>query len=313
MGRGSRHSKNAGTMGCEGQTYNERRKLCFGTVQERLGAEAQKDFDACALSLRFAVDPVCTPEGVLYSREAILENILFQKKQIARALGAWKAQEEDKADKARQEDASKKEEILTNFHQQNHAAGKWEDVANPGEIVVTDAGAGATSVQTDFEKKQFEDMKAFWLPSKTPEADKVLAKPDTCPKCPQSGKKLRMKELVTVKFASAPKDLTGARYMCPVCKKALTNSTKIVVLKVSGDAICEGCYTKCVKPDGEYDGHRVNPKDVIKLNRGGTGFIGSGESVISKKSMPLGVGSGAGDIRGQSAGPTSAFGLRMGR
>lgn len=37
MGRGSRHSKNAGTMGSESQTAGERAALGYGTVKERLG------------------------------------------------------------------------------------------------------------------------------------------------------------------------------------------------------------------------------------------------------------------------------------
>lgn len=40
MGRGSRHSKNAGTMGSEAQTYNERSGQGYGTVRERLGKVA---------------------------------------------------------------------------------------------------------------------------------------------------------------------------------------------------------------------------------------------------------------------------------
>ena len=34
---GQRHSKNAGTMGSESQTYHERTALGYGTVRERLG------------------------------------------------------------------------------------------------------------------------------------------------------------------------------------------------------------------------------------------------------------------------------------
>ena len=37
MGRGSRHSKNAGTMGSESMTYAEMKGLGYGTVNERLG------------------------------------------------------------------------------------------------------------------------------------------------------------------------------------------------------------------------------------------------------------------------------------
>lgn len=37
MGRGSRHSKNAGTMGSEALSYAEKKALGYGTAQERLG------------------------------------------------------------------------------------------------------------------------------------------------------------------------------------------------------------------------------------------------------------------------------------
>ena len=53
-GGGSRHSKNAGTMGSENLTYGERKALGFGTMKERLGKETVKDFDACALGLTHA-------------------------------------------------------------------------------------------------------------------------------------------------------------------------------------------------------------------------------------------------------------------
>lgn len=44
-------------------------------------------------------DPVATPDGFLFSREAILENLLAQKKANKRKLAAWKAQEEERRQK----------------------------------------------------------------------------------------------------------------------------------------------------------------------------------------------------------------------
>ena len=44
-------------------------------------------------------DPVCTPSGNLFSREAILENLLDQKKANKRKLAAWEAQQADDARK----------------------------------------------------------------------------------------------------------------------------------------------------------------------------------------------------------------------
>ena len=37
MGRGSKHSKNAGVMGSEALTYHERKAMGHGTLSERLG------------------------------------------------------------------------------------------------------------------------------------------------------------------------------------------------------------------------------------------------------------------------------------
>ena len=40
-------------------------------------------------------DPVCTPSGYIYSRDAIIENLGAQKKNIKRKLAAWEQQQED--------------------------------------------------------------------------------------------------------------------------------------------------------------------------------------------------------------------------
>jgi hypothetical protein len=44
---------------------------------------------------------MCTPDGFLYSREAILESLLQQKKANKRKLAAWEAQQQDELRKAR--------------------------------------------------------------------------------------------------------------------------------------------------------------------------------------------------------------------
>ena len=43
----------------------------------------------------YVQDPVCTPNGYLFSREAILENLLQQKKANRRKFAAWEAQQQD--------------------------------------------------------------------------------------------------------------------------------------------------------------------------------------------------------------------------
>jgi len=78
MGRGSRHSKNAGTMGSEAMSYAEIRTLGYGRSYERLGKESIGCFDDCQLTHQTAIDPVCTPWGIIYSREAIMTYLLRQ-------------------------------------------------------------------------------------------------------------------------------------------------------------------------------------------------------------------------------------------
>ena len=54
----------------------------------------------------------------------------------------------------------------------------------------------------------------------------------------------------------------------------------------------------------------MGPKDVIKLQTGGTGFAArDGGKVQSSKHFHLGPGSGRADLRGQHQGPKSSFGL----
>jgi hypothetical protein len=113
--------------------------------------------------------------------------------------------------------------------------------------------------------------------------------------------------------------------------QTFTNVSRIVVLKCTGDALCEECYTRFVQPDGAcdcgaglrgmglsthllagvYDGHKVRAKDVVRLERGGTGFAATSKVEASSYSL-LGVGSGLADRRGQLANGRSKFaGMRL--
>ena len=55
----------------------------------------------------------------------------------------------------------------------------------------------------------------------------------------------------------------------------------------------------------------MSPKDVLDLQKGGTGFAAHDRQAQSKKHFAVGMGSGMADIRGQNASVTSRFGLRF--
>lgn len=78
-----------------------------------------------------------------------------------------------------------------------------------------------------------QEMKAFWVPSMGPESKALLEKPEQVTYCPASGKKLRMKDLTSVKFTRVPEGETGM-YMDPITKDNFTDSSKLVLLKPTG-------------------------------------------------------------------------------
>eukprot|EP00775_Hariotina_reticulata_P008739 gene8739-8919_t len=317
MGRGQRHSKNAGIMGSEALTYHERKALGFGTVKERIGKDSQGNYFDCCLTLQPAVDPMATPDGHLYSKEAILENLLQQKKAIKRKLAAYEAQQQEEQQKASEQAAVQQEAKMIAFDRKNHmgisskTAKRIEDAISAEAATMHDAKGVKSVVNIKENEEKMKQLRAFWVPSQAPEAKDLMQKPDTSTYCPASGKKLRLKDCVAVKFTKVPEGEPG-RYMDPVTKDTFTNTSKLVVIAPTGDVVLEETYKACIKPEGEFKGKKVTEKDIIKLQTGGTGFAArDGDKVQVKKHFHLGPGSGRADLRGQHQGPRSHFGLQF--
>ena len=254
-------------------------------------------------------DPIVTPHGVLYDKENILHSLVQQKKAIARKVKMWDEQEaKDAAVEVSRQHANSESDIQK-FHELNHGAGRWTNINEEG-VESREKGATSANMATQEERDRINTMKAFWLPSKTPNAERKVDKPETDTRCPATMKKLRLKDLIPVRWTKVRSGEAG-RYMCPITFRTFTNTTNIVILKTTGDAISEEAYKRVVEKEGSYNGHTVKPKDVIKLQRGGCGFSASGTQVESKHDFLLGMGSGLADLRGQQRGPVSKFGLRF--
>lgn len=85
--------------------------------------DSMKAFDACSLSLQSAKDPVVTPEGVLYSKEALLEALVQQKKDKQKRYKEWQAKQRDDAKEKEGKEQREKQKRLAEFHKQNHGGG----------------------------------------------------------------------------------------------------------------------------------------------------------------------------------------------
>ena len=75
--------------------------------------------------------------------------------------------------------------------------------------------------------------------------------------------------------------------MCPITKKSLSNSVPCAVLRTTGHVIAADLVA-IIKKDMLHPltGDKLKDKDIIPLQRGGTGFAGSGVELNAQKYNP---------------------------
>ncbi|KAG6898560.1 hypothetical protein C0993_006015 [Termitomyces sp. T159_Od127] len=252
----TKHSKNNTASSIF--SYAEYKKLDYGTKRQRLGNESMRRFDACALCLNRAREPVACGDGHLFCKECVYTDLLAQKKDIQTQKRALEAlQREAEAEKARARDAAR-ERVLRDFERgqavvalpsstgtragdERGTKRKFSFDAAAVEDLAREAEEAALRA---IEREQAEALKSklpdFWLPSLTPTYT------STGPPTALSDVKLQttcrggnpphpiaLKHLVPVEFAYHAAD---AEPVCPSCKKRLSNSILLFVMKPSAAA-----------------------------------------------------------------------------
>ncbi|CAL8085503.1 unnamed protein product [Calicophoron daubneyi] len=296
----TRHSKNctAHTV----YTYYERKKDTlrsgYGTQEVRLGKDSIREFNCCCLTLQPAKDPVVTSDGFLYDRAAVLEYIVNQKADIQRRMKLYEKQKAREATEAKMRAKAEKDEEARHFLSLNTLDTHAKASAQAAE-------AKALAVLSSHRDGARGELKpaSFWTPSGTEfkEGKQELVKPDTVVRCPMSGKPLRYKDLIGVKFTTFVDDsdsLSGkqtkpsigqnVRYCCAVSKDLLTNATPCVVLKTSGSVVTQEVVDKILKKDrvDPINGKKMSDSDFIPLQRGSLGFADDRPLLTAKRTRP---------------------------
>ncbi|CAA6656630.1 unnamed protein product [Spirodela intermedia] len=253
-----RHSKNNNDLAFF--TYDEKRKL--------------------GLCLKPFVSPLCCPKGHLFCKECILECLLSQKKDINRRLAAYAAQQKQEREEEEEKLMEQKARRLDAFDRQNHGAVPHYDGGGAAAEGKSGGGGGgfqgANSVKvTSYEEEALRNMKAFWLPSATPEAAAKVEAPCTATVCPEGKEKLKLKSLFPIR-------LTG-------CKVTLTNTHALVAVSTCGDVFCKKCAEEFVAA--------CKARHLVPLQKGGTGFSGHDDRLEATDFKHLGSGSGLGLVR----------------
>lgn len=302
----TRHGKNATSSAV--YSYSERRKDAkesgYGTLHERLGADSIKPFDCCSLTLQPCREPLITPQGYIFDREAILNYILDQKNAYKRKLKIWEQQnknEQEKMDTAlkKKEDEMKEKFISmesTPTHNSNNSSkskpGSKRQADNqlfhqqPPSKAIHQIKEDEGSI-SNIAGSKAKEWRSFWVPELHPTAEATkLEKPSDKILCPITGEPLKFKELLPVKFTPINDDdsfnkLIGKkeRYMCPVTRDILTNSSRCAYLKSSHTIVSMDCVEKIIRRDmvDPLSGKRLNDSDIIELERGGTGFAATND------------------------------------
>lgn len=284
----TRHARNC-TAGAV-YTYHEKKKdnkACgYGTQQGRIGKDSVKDFDCCCLTLQPCRYPVITPDGYLYDKEAILEYIIHQKKEIARRMKEYEKQqkrdESEMAEIAKAEEESKAQKFI----ELEKSIVSRPSTSSSDESSISNTSSGKAKI-----------LPSFWIPSLTPNAEKVkMKKPEKSVMCPMSGRPLKAKDLIPIHFTEVndPDDKRSLitrkdRYMCAVTHDILGNSVPCAVLHTSGNIVTMECIEKLIKKDmiDPTNGMKLKDDDIIPLQRGGTGYASTNVKLDAKVKKPV--------------------------
>jgi nitric oxide synthase-interacting protein len=141
---------------------------------------------------------------------------------------------------------------------------------------------------------------SHWVPGLTPSAKPQRVKaPRKHTQCPAGKHVLRLKHLRPVRFTLAHDDeqqtssnATGMRrikYACCVCRRVLTNSTRMAVMRPCGHVLCTRCVNQFVAKDkacAHCGAACASRSDVIPLEQGASGFAAGGAKTVSSLLSP---------------------------
>eukprot|EP01083_Nonionella_stella_P140570 431291_1 len=300
----TRHAKNNTSLGFFTRKEKDEISKFYGTQKQRVGAGGVKDFDACSVCLKQATQPLSCPKGHMFCRECIFNNLLEQIQGFKEQETLYEIQQQKKQSDADEQKAESLVADLEKFDRSESGlvptrAGAEASQSSGGTSSSASAGVGqrltenrqSSSFGVNAKDKGFA---CFWIPQLIPDPQhRELKKPVLRTVCPADRQRLKKKQLFPIRFlelsgdeAKTKKHFQTGRYMCPACRKTLTNSCKTSVLRKCGHVFCNSCVKKfieknylCVQCDKP-----TRSKDVIPLEVGGTGFAGHGAQVESKKS-----------------------------
>ncbi|KDQ56682.1 hypothetical protein JAAARDRAFT_689563 [Jaapia argillacea MUCL 33604] len=323
----TKHSKN--NTASSVFSYAEYKKLDYGTKRQRLGNESMRRFDACALCLQRAREPLACQEGHLFCKECVYTDLLTQKKDIKRQKERLEVMKREAEEEKRKAMEAARERVLRDFEKDSEesctppvfvrhpetnirhdlARGLKRKFAFDSTTVETLTREAEESALRQIEREQADALRAklpdFWLPSLTPtyggsgppSSLKDIKVQTTC-RGGNPPHSIILKNLIPVKFTFLPPTEEDDP-ICPSCKKTFSNSIKMFwrylpltsllppVMKSCAHVVCKTCTESLVRPAKQcvVCDKVLAEKDIIALQREGTGFAGGGLAETTKTGL----------------------------
>lgn len=220
-----------------------------------------------------------------------------------RKLAAHVAQQKQEKEEEDEKLMLQKARELDAFDQQNHGAVPQYSDKNYNKD--KNGFHGANSVKTtSYEEEALRTMKAFWLPSATPEATAKVEAPPSTTTCPEGKENLKLKTLFPIYFTEDSSEDKKSKsleksYICPSCKVTLTNTLSLTALSSCGHVFCKKCADKFMAVDKVclVCNKGCKERHLVPLQKGGTGFAGHDDHLLATDFKHLGSGSGLGLVR----------------
>ena len=275
-----------------GLSHEEAARNGYGTQRRRYGADFQTKFGNCAISNQPARDPVASPQGIIFDREAILRYLLDCKVKLREQARAYEAQQADEqaateaaaaAEAAAAEKAFRTKRMSSetsaapssssSFSASSSAVGS---AASLDATVVARIQRGARDTETLAEKRERLRKTNFWVAEVAPAAKaKKLLPPDKCPRCPVTNKYLKSKHLMPVVFQRDPTVERGepGSIICAALHTPIVHQ-KVSLLKACGHVVLTSCLNDLVLPSMRCPlcSKRVKAKGIVPLRPGGSSF-----------------------------------------
>jgi len=283
----TRKSKKAG--GHTPLTHYERttkfKSSQYGTTTARLSTESQLPFGCCHLNLSPAIeDPVATPSGHIYCREAILHYLLTKTVELKASRTEYETYQNNQEQKTAQKELAQKEDALVVFENSQKASSSSNNNMKKRKSREDDDDDNNDESKKSSGKSVLART-SYWLAEYQPEhTDRIPEAPPERPSSPYSGNPLRRKELKSLLLKRSSPD--SKEVLCALSEKTITTQP-VVALLPSGHVILKKCYEELVQPTmiNPFTSKRIKQKHVLQLQKGRSGFAQTG-SVTAKKYRP---------------------------